>query len=249
MFRVAIGLLVVALVAAVLGFGGIAGTAAGFAKIVFVVALVLAVIGFFFGRTGAVGLVAVLGALGAGKVAHAQGVVVNDHRAPEVEPVVVIEDQTRSGLTIGGGLGFGHIACEGVDCSGYNEAGGFDVHIGSMIAPGAAVLLDIWGMAHQEDRATFRQGIATAALRVWALPRLWIQGGVGAAQAEWDYDADVIEFESRSETVPAVVGAIGVELLASPSFGLDVALRAGTGLYEDDVRVRNVSLGIGLNFY
>ena len=50
MLGLAIALLVLALIAAVLGFGGIAGTAAGFAKIAFIVFLVLAIIGFFFGR-------------------------------------------------------------------------------------------------------------------------------------------------------------------------------------------------------
>jgi uncharacterized membrane protein YtjA (UPF0391 family) len=58
MFRIAIGLLVVALLAAIFGFGGLAGTATDLAKIVFVVALVLAVIGFLMGRgKAALGLV------------------------------------------------------------------------------------------------------------------------------------------------------------------------------------------------
>ena len=52
MLRIALGLLVVAIVAAVLGFGGIAGTATDLAKIVFVVALVLAVISFLMGGRG-----------------------------------------------------------------------------------------------------------------------------------------------------------------------------------------------------
>jgi uncharacterized membrane protein YtjA (UPF0391 family) len=39
-------------VAAVLGFGGIAGTATGIAKILFVVFLVMFVVSFFFGRRG-----------------------------------------------------------------------------------------------------------------------------------------------------------------------------------------------------
>jgi uncharacterized membrane protein YtjA (UPF0391 family) len=41
---------VVALIAAVLGFGGIAGTAAGIAKILFVIFLVLSVISLLLGR-------------------------------------------------------------------------------------------------------------------------------------------------------------------------------------------------------
>jgi uncharacterized membrane protein YtjA (UPF0391 family) len=42
--------LVVALIAAVLGFSGIAGMAAGFAKILFAVFLVLFVVSLLFGR-------------------------------------------------------------------------------------------------------------------------------------------------------------------------------------------------------
>ena len=41
--------LVVAIVAALLGFGGVAGTAMAGAKIVFWVAIILAILGFVFG--------------------------------------------------------------------------------------------------------------------------------------------------------------------------------------------------------
>ncbi len=46
----AIAFLVLALVAALFGFGGLAGTAAGFAKILFIVALVAFVISLVMGR-------------------------------------------------------------------------------------------------------------------------------------------------------------------------------------------------------
>ena len=49
MFGWAIAFLIVALIAAVLGFGGIAGTAIELAKIVFFVAIVLFVISALFG--------------------------------------------------------------------------------------------------------------------------------------------------------------------------------------------------------
>lgn len=52
MMRWAIIFLVVALVAAVLGFGGIAGTAAHFAVILFWIAVAIAVIMFLFGAMG-----------------------------------------------------------------------------------------------------------------------------------------------------------------------------------------------------
>ena len=46
----AITFLIIALIAAVLGFGGIAGTAVGFAKILFFVFIVLFVVSLVFGR-------------------------------------------------------------------------------------------------------------------------------------------------------------------------------------------------------
>lgn len=52
MLQAAIGLLVLALIAAVFGFGGIAAGFAGIAKVLFVVFLALAAVSFFFGRRG-----------------------------------------------------------------------------------------------------------------------------------------------------------------------------------------------------
>ena len=49
LFYWAIAFLVIAIVAALLGFGGVAGTAMGGAQILFWVAIVLAVIAFVFG--------------------------------------------------------------------------------------------------------------------------------------------------------------------------------------------------------
>ncbi len=50
MFRWAIIFAVVALIAALLGFGGIAGLSADFAKILLVIGVVLFVVAFAFGR-------------------------------------------------------------------------------------------------------------------------------------------------------------------------------------------------------
>jgi uncharacterized membrane protein YtjA (UPF0391 family) len=49
MLHLVITLLIIALIAGLLGFGGIAGTAVGLAKIVFVVALMLFVVSLIFG--------------------------------------------------------------------------------------------------------------------------------------------------------------------------------------------------------
>jgi uncharacterized membrane protein YtjA (UPF0391 family) len=49
MLQLAIACLVIALIAAVLGFGGVAGSFVGVAKILFVVFLVLAIVSFLAG--------------------------------------------------------------------------------------------------------------------------------------------------------------------------------------------------------
>jgi len=54
MLSLAIFFLIIALVAAALGFGGIAGAATGFAQILFVVFLVLFVVSLIFGRRSTV---------------------------------------------------------------------------------------------------------------------------------------------------------------------------------------------------
>ncbi|WP_375289368.1 DUF1328 domain-containing protein [Qipengyuania sp.] len=50
MFRWAIILAVIALIAALLGFGGVAGLSADLAKIFLIIAAVILVVGFLFGR-------------------------------------------------------------------------------------------------------------------------------------------------------------------------------------------------------
>ncbi|SUO98431.1 DUF1328 domain-containing protein [Suttonella indologenes] len=50
MLNYAIGFFVVALIAAVLGFSGLAGAAAGIAKILFYGFLILAIVSFIFGK-------------------------------------------------------------------------------------------------------------------------------------------------------------------------------------------------------
>jgi len=49
MLRTALAFLIIALVAALFGFGGIAATAAGIAKIIFYVAVVLFILSLVFG--------------------------------------------------------------------------------------------------------------------------------------------------------------------------------------------------------
>lgn len=130
-----------------------------------------------------------------------------------------------------------------------HEAGGFSVHIGGMVTPSLALLGEVWGMAHTEDSLTASQVLATANVRAWIVPRLWVQGGVGVARSKLTFDDSVIMASSTSSTVPAAVAAVGVDIVQTPVFGLDIELRAGSGLYRDDVRIYNAALGVGASFF
>lgn len=159
------------------------------------------------------------------------------------------DDRVRSGVTFGVGLGLGHLSCAGDGCDGVNEAAGIDLHVGGMVNPSLALMVDVWGIAHRDDRVTLSQTIITGAVRFWPAPRLWLSGGIGLARAQFDYDGDLIDVQDTSDAVLGFMGAIGLELLASSSFALDVALRAGTGIYDEDVRIRNVAITVGANWY
>lgn len=166
----------------------------------------------------------------------------------------VAEPAHRRGGTFGIGLGVGHIACEddeGNDCDGGDiEAGGLSLRAGTMIGPGAALVGEAWAMHHDEDSAELTQTMLTAQVRGWLAPRLWLQGGLGVARTTVNYDlGGGAELTGESDVVPALAGSVGVELVSDRSFALDLELKGGTGLYEDDLRVYNASLGVGLSFY
>jgi hypothetical protein len=163
---------------------------------------------------------------------------------------VMDEEEGRAGLTIGIGVGAGHLECAGEYCNGVTEAGGLDAHAGVVFRPYLAVVGDVWAMAHTEDRLTVSQSMATIGPRVWLLPRLWLSAGIGVARASYNYDAEIVEIEDSTEWNPAGMAAFGVELLSGDKFALDVQMRTGTGFFNDgDTRIYNLSLGIGANWY
>ena len=160
---------------------------------------------------------------------------------------------TRSGLVLGASIDGGNMGCQtkdGDDCgNGAHPAGGFSVHAGVMVSPSVAILAEAWGMAHTQDSLTATQVLATANVRGWLAPRLWLQGGIGVARSKLTFDSDLFMASSTSSTVPAIDVAVGLEILRSASFGLDVELRGGTGLYRDDVRIYNAALGVGVSVF
>lgn len=158
----------------------------------------------------------------------------------------------RLGLLGGLGLHAGEIACEGDLCDGVSEAAGFHGVVGWGFGPDLAGVVDVWVMGHTEDNLTLTHAIATVGVRAWVLPVLWVQGGIGGASASWRYDAGILEAEDRTENVLAISGAVGLEVLKSPRFALDVQLRLGFGFYGDEDRDqtgRSSSLGVGFTWF
>ena len=159
----------------------------------------------------------------------------------------------RDGFMLGFGINFGEISCAGRGCDDVTEAAGIDFHLGSMISPRMGIDVEIWAMGHTEENLTLTHTIATLGVQYWLLPRLWIKGGVGVAQAAWQYDG-LINLEDQTKRVPAIMGAVGYELVVGKSFALDVQLRGGVGFYGDaddgtDIEARNLGIGAGFTWF
>jgi hypothetical protein len=156
----------------------------------------------------------------------------------------------RDGFTAGVGLGGGNLECKGEGCDGFVGAVSLDLRVGGMLDPTLAGLFDMWWMVHDEERDTISQLIMTGGLRFWPVTHFWLQGGLGIAQSRFEYRGVFVDIVDRTEWVPAFQVAIGVEPIATDEFGLDIALRYGTGFYYDgDTRIHNGALTVGASFY
>jgi hypothetical protein len=161
----------------------------------------------------------------------------------------------RVGLFGGFGLHAGNMSCEGDNCPSFRKGGGFDGHIGWAFTPKIALIGDLYFLGSTEDNLTITQTFATIGVRAWLVPIIWVQGGLGNAHATFNYDAGIFgNIESRTDDVPGLVVAAGLELLRSPRFSLDLELRLGLGFYgdegdEQDTTGRNTSLGVGFTWF
>lgn len=164
------------------------------------------------------------------------------------------DDEERSGLMFGIGLDAGHLelavgACPG-QCEGVTEAGGVNVHLGLMLTPKLAIVGELWGMGHMEENLFVSQAIATVGPKLWLGDRFWVKGGVGAARAGFRYDTAIGDFDDSTDYVFAASAATGFELISTDDFALDLQLRGGSGFFGTaDTRIRNLSAGVGINWY
>jgi len=165
----------------------------------------------------------------------------------------------RLGWEAGFGVYGGEINCHnenGDFCDGVTEAGGIDLHVNYMFRPKLGVVLDIWPMVHTENDWTFTHNIVTFGVKYRPVPILWLQAGVGSAQARLTYSR-IVAIQAETDVVPAIMVAAGLEVLRSKRFALDIQARAGTGFYEEDNNMngkpdvvgRNLGVGVGLTWF
>ena len=128
------------------------------------------------------------------------------------------------------GLDFGIGLLDAV-CGGCFAEGGIslDVYAGAQLAPRVALVVDAWSLFHliaaenTGGPGVAAHAIATAGARVWLVPRLWVQAGLGGgglliAGGPGDGGADF---------GPAAMFAVGGELGHKQFSGIDLSIRIG----------------------
>ena len=161
------------------------------------------------------------------------------------------------GLFGGFSLEAGNLQCSGDNCQHFYKAGGADGHIGWGLSRQVGILLDVWWLMGEEDNLEISQTLATVGVRYWPIPIVWIQAGLGGAQAAYRYKGPFgLTFEDHTDGAAGFTAAVGVELIKGRHFALDVEGRIGFGFYGDnnddgqpDNTGRSTSLGVGFTWF
>ena len=178
---------------------------------------------------------------------------------PAPPPVYRPQFHGRRGLTIGVGVGAGNMAAKNTslecsDCDYNPVAVGGEVHVGYMVNPRLALILELSGTAKTLDASgsqTLTQYMGFLAAQYWVTERLWLKGGIGGAQLALQIDDGVFVSEESVGSGGSLLGAIGYEIVAGPRFALDLQLRLTSAAYEGKVNdsIDTGVFGLGLDWY
>jgi hypothetical protein len=160
----------------------------------------------------------------------------------------------REGLVLGFSLGGGTIATK--DCPNVcGGAGMGEFHLGAMMNPRLALMGDFWLGARTFNDPTLGTGsmfnsISTLALQYWVTDIIWLKGGAGFGRRQVFVDDSSGTFSTSIDdrTAPALMGAVGLEIVQAFNFALDLQFRVGTGFYSD-ISSTNVAFMVGFNWY
>jgi hypothetical protein len=203
--------------------------------------------------------VVLLTVLGSVSIAEAQGYPPPYYPPPPPPPPP--HGVYRGGLVYGfsGGVGAIHINNCLPDVCGV--AGLLEGHIGGMINPRTALLLEIWGADHpwSSGGSSFEtiNSFFTGAVQYWVNDIIWIKGGLGVAELRqtlsgYNYYYNYGYATTADITGFGLFGAAGVEVLQSYNFALDIQLRLANGFYSqggDSFSAQNFALMVGFNWY
>ncbi|HUS66587.1 MAG TPA: outer membrane beta-barrel protein [Kofleriaceae bacterium] len=167
---------------------------------------------------------------------------------------------TRGNIILGGGLGVGTFAVQVGDeeAEEYDESFAYELRFGGMITPTLGLGVELFGL-NQDDAApddtgeefdVFQRNIG-AWIRWWAMPRLWLQGGIASARV----GARSETFDDVSYKGVGISGAVGFEILHAPKYALDIDLRLAAAGYDteselgDDLKTQSASFGLAFNWF
>jgi hypothetical protein len=155
----------------------------------------------------------------------------------------------RNGLVAGLAIGFGALDASGCD-STCGAGLSLEGNIGGMINPRMAVLFDAWTTIHpipNTDGDT-TNSIFAGALKYWATPIFWLEGGAGLGHTTVSSASAGTLGDS---TAFALMGALGIELVQSGPFALDLQGRIARTFHSDadGGAINNFAFLVGFNWY
>lgn len=150
----------------------------------------------------------------------------------------------RQGWVVGFSLGAGSMVGDRGDSL---EGIAYDAHVGFMVSPQLALLIEGYGVSHFEENNGLTQSMLLVAGQYWINPQLWVKGGLGTGRLSLQNN-DGVTVEESEEGV-AVMFAAGYEIMHSQNFAVDLQLRTGAVTYDNDLTISQTAAAVGINWY
>ncbi len=153
----------------------------------------------------------------------------------------------REGFVIGLSVGAGVLTNDSCDTCDSLEGLGGEFHLGWMINPSLALLLEGYGVSHTENNVTLSQNVGLVAAQYWISPKFWIKGGLGSGHLSLSNNRGE-EFAVSEEGAGGMLAA-GYEVYQGRAFAVDLALRSAAVSYKESETVTQTAATIGVNWY
>ena len=153
----------------------------------------------------------------------------------------------RDGFVIGFSIGGGLLTNDSCDTCDSLEGPGAELHLGFMLTPQLALLVEGYAVSHTESNITLTQTMGVLAAQFWVAPNMWLKGGLGSGHLA--LSNDVGEEFAVSEDGAGLMIAAGFEVYQGQAFAVDLSLRAAAVSYEDADTVTQTAATVGFNWY